>query len=291
MSRVVVLVNKDFEYTGFIEGLRNTVNVHAGTNGRQAECRFRNMIADIYCIQNLFKPGENSSNSEVKYNYLKELFKSHAFCLDDVDAILSVSTAESTPVNQGFDGSLSRNGSVFVGHKFFLSDQSEHDATTQSHLPIGTESTLHTEHYDAGAINNGLYDLISAIPMQFKKAPNNSDINPKCCAGHSFTSVGVVNVMDYACYHKADEAAYNQARFDGDPMCIETTHGVVVKALHNVREGRSVPQVVFISPIVDRYLKFDEDVDGKYGKQNFVCSYNGGVTVGHMLRVLNTFLK
>jgi len=291
MKRIAVLVNKDFEYAGFIEGLRDTIEVHAGTNGRNAECRFDNLIADIYCIQNLFSKYENSSHSELKYKYLKDLFKSNAFRIEDCDGILSFSTSESTPQNQGEDGTISRNGCVHVGNRFFLSDQRDNDKTTHSYLDIGSEISNNTEeYYEIPLCGYLLYDILNTRKMNLRKPPHNPSDRPRCLANFRYTSIGVVNVMDYSCYTKSDEDAYKEyidACVD-IPAGIETTHGVVVKALKDVckETGKDIP-VNFISPIVDRYLKFDEDVDGKYGKQNYVCSYNGGVVTGHMLKILN----
>lgn len=297
MKRIAILVNKDFEYAGFIEGLRDTVEIYTGTNGRAAECRFDNLNADIYCIQNLFKEGENSSNSELKYGYLKDLFKSNAFRIKDCDGVLSFSTSESTPFIQGGIRGHSRNGCVYVGNRFFLSDQHVNDNTTTSHLKIGDKKTSFSEFYSEKPIYSKLYDFLNLIDMKLKTAHINPSDKTCCIANSVFAGIGVVNVIDYSCYKKADKAAYKL--FHNYPIAyapfteaigIETTHGVVVKALREVcldlRLDKEVP-VNFISPIVDRYLKFDEDVDGKYGKQNFTCSYNGGVVTGHMLNILN----
>jgi len=301
MKRIVVLVNKDFEYAGFIEGLRDTVRVYSGTNGRDVECRFDNLIADIYCIQNLFKEGENSSNSELKYGYLMDLFKNNTFRINDCDGILSFSTSESTPINQGTDGNESKNGCVYVGNTFFLSDQKENDPTTLSNLKIGLKTTNNTEIYYEQPICDGLYEVLNFMKMNLRSAHMNSSNKVECIADKSFTGIGVVNVMDYSCYRTADEIAYKKFIDTHDcnkdlPIGIETTHGVVMKAINDIMcemkmkaempSDKNIP-VNFISPIVDRYLKFDDDVDGKYGKQNFICSYNGGVVTGHMLKILN----
>jgi len=305
MKRVVILVNKDFEYKGFVEGLRDTVPVYAGTNGRDAECRFNNLLVDIYCIQHLFNEGENSSNSEVKYNYLSELFKSNEFRLEDVDGIYSVSTSESTPIGQGKDGTESRNGCVYLGSKFFLSDQSKNDDGTESHLEVGSSNTDFSEFHVESEVHHGVFLTLRSDEMKFKEAP----LNPaeKTCHIYDENSacIGVVNVMDYSRYKYADKSAYDmflKQRLEnityGSPIGIETTHGVVVKALKETcselklkdkrNRDKNIP-VNFISPIVDRYLHFDEDVDGMYGKQNFVCSYNGGVVTGHILKWINVW--
>jgi len=297
-KRIVILVNKDFEYKGFIEGLRDIIPVYSGTNGRDAECRFNNLVADIYCIQNLFKKDENSSNSEVKYDYLKELFKSNVFRLEDCNGILSFSTSESTPFSQGADSTESKNGCVYIGNKFFLSDQIRNDKNTWSNLDIGNKHSNYTEFYTKDSICNGLYECLNKTNMNLKPAYKNSASYLRCIAGSAFVCIGVVNVMNYSCYKKADKSAYEQFRkkhysLDSFPISIETTHGVVVKALKDtckeLKLKKDIP-VNFISPIVDRYLKFDNDVDGKEGKQNFICSYNGGIVTGYALQIMNTLM-
>ncbi len=292
MKRTIVLVNKDFEYRGFIEGLREVIPVSSGTNGRDAECRIKNVLADVYCIEHLFDEKENSSNSHVKYGLLKKLFRSNEFRIGDVEAVLSVSTAESTPDVQGKGGEESRNGCVYVGNRFISYDQRLCDPTTKSDLELDGGPEEDSELFNEKEICDGLYAALNKTDMAFKWPYRNASANLGCTAGDDFVSVGVVNVMDYSCYKDADAEAYKAYASYGQhkPVCIETTHGVVVKAFNRVcRElgCATCAPVAFVSPIVDRYLKFDEDVDGKYGRQNFVCSYNGGVATGHILSILN----
>lgn len=77
----------------------------------------------------------------------------------------------------------------------------------------------------------------------------------------------------------------------GIPVGIETTHGVVRMAAGNVYSA-DVP-VIFVSPITDRFVRFDVDVTSteketeKTKKQNYVCSYKGGVALGCIMKYLN----
>lgn len=298
MKRTVILVNKDFEYKGFIEGLRKTLPVYAGTNGRDAECRLDVLNADIYCIQHLFGKGENSSNSEVKFGLLKKLFIDKVFGLKNVDYLISVSTSESTPAIQGDVCSDSRNGCVYIGNRFFISDQSKYDETTSSHLVIGNAESGNTEVYSDEPIYSDLYNAINKTQMNLEPVTHNPAKELKCIAGVDFMSIGVANVMDYSCYKKADAAAYDWfvSHYSDTsiiPIGIETTHGIVKKAFETSSREQFIKNnipVMFVSPITDRYLKFDEDVDGTDGKQNFECSYNSGIATGNVLILLNKLL-
>lgn len=181
-----------------------------------------------------------------------------------------------------------------IGNRFFLSDEQAYDLDTWSHLPIGDDKSSYTEYYNTKSICDDLYkDINSSFDFtDLKPAYRNSAEPLFCSASEDYVSVGVVNVMNYSCYKKADKSAYNQFlnskhSKNTKPIGIETTHGVVVKALKDtckeLKLKKDIP-VNFISPIVDRYLRFDEDVDGKEGKQNFICSYNGGIVVANIFK-------
>lgn len=71
----------------------------------------------------------------------------------------------------------------------------------------------------------------------------------------------------------------------------DITHGVVRMAAGNVYSA-DVP-VIFVSPITDRFVRFDVDVTSteketeRTKKQNYVCSYKGGVALGCIMKYLN----
>lgn len=93
----------------------------------------------------------------------------------------------------------------------------------------------------------------------------------------------------YGLFYK--EAAKAKGFDFGIPVGIETTHGVVRMAAGNVYSA-DVP-VIFVSPITDRFVRFDVDVTSteketeKTKKQNYVCSYKGGVALGCIMKYLN----
>ena len=62
---------------------------------------------------------------------------------------------------------------------------------------------------------------------------------------------------------------------------METTL-IVVKMAEDAVMGDWTP-VLFVTPIVDRYRHFNDDVDDKWGNQNLTCSYNAGVVVANIL--------
>lgn len=315
MKKVVILVNKEFEYKGFKEGIESVlsnaelarrVSLREDNIDLQKTIKkkpletyvFENLKVDVYCIQYLFPKGENSSNSEAKFNYLKNLLGKE-LKLEDIDYVMSFSTSESTPESQqmfGYKPDGSVNGCVFVGNRFFLSDRHDNDPTSPSRLVIGNPASGKTEYYEDPVIHDLLYAKINKAPITLKPVPFASAANLICYAGSDFACVGVVNVMDYNAYEKADEAAYNLFKDLSAkenyriPMCIETTHGVVKKALDFVQKEKSYAKeipVMFISPITDRYKHFKDDVQGD---QNHICSYNGGVATGHILKILNKLL-
>lgn len=297
MKKVVMLVNKAFEYEGFRRGVAD-VYAHRDFTGTLmlnedehkkvrpftkpiATYSFKNLDVDVYCIEYLFGRDENSSNSEVKYNLLVSLLNS----IKETgipDYVVSVSTSESTLDSQGGESS-SANGCVYVGNRFFLSDQRSSDPDTKSHLDIPVD------YFADAVILDSLYDCINAAKMDLRPVPRASASILKCVASPESVCLGVVNVMNYACYPKADKAAYEACGTShGERIGIETTHGVVKMAVANTL-GEKVP-VMFVSPITDRYEKFSEDV-GDDGEQNFACSYNGGVATANILALLDKLLQ
>ena len=104
-KKVLLLVNKDFEYAGYRAGVEyqmtagKTPNVtlvkrdtRTGPNKYDPSC-----IYDItqgqhkfnvreYCISYLFNEGENTSNSEIKFGHLKKLISA-----EKPDFVISVS--------------------------------------------------------------------------------------------------------------------------------------------------------------------------------------------------------
>ena len=293
---IMILVNKDFEYAGYREGVEHRITSkkipHLYITGRRAgtiynffnpSCEY-DLVTDTgthkireFCISYLFEEKDNSSNSEIKYGHLQKLIST-----EKPDYIISVSTSESTAEMQN-NGPV--NGCVIMGTKFYAKDCRDYDKPKPaSHLTVTTYAENDPPFYN-------FYNLINAnqqVLTDGMRAVKNYSANTlSCITDPKYVSLGVVNITNYACYKDADPATYedfiNAAEYKGlIPEGLETTHTVVKKAAKEAVTGKDIP-VLFVSPIVDRYERFDDDVDGKWGEQNRSSSFNAGVVVANML--------
>lgn len=126
-------------------------------------------------------------------------------------------------------------------------------------------------------------DTVSQKAKSKFRAALNSPAEQLFCEGNNgYTSVGVVNVTNYKAYSVADKAAFEFC-VNSYPICvcIETTHGIINMSVKSAFK-KDTPPVLFVSPITDRYLHFDEDV-GTSGLQNYIAGYNAGIAVGELL--------
>ena len=115
MRKVLILVNKDFEYAGYRAGVEYQMtagnapsvtlvkrDASRGPNKMNASCEYtfkqgkEEISVKEFCISYLFADGENTSNSEIKYKYLQKLIAQEL-----PDFVISVSTSESTKESQG----------------------------------------------------------------------------------------------------------------------------------------------------------------------------------------------
>ena len=296
---IMILVNKDFEYAGYREGVEHRITSlktpHLHITGRKSgtiyhfdepSCEY-DLVTDTgthkireFCISYLFENGENSSNSEKKYEHLKKLIAT-----EKPDYIISVSTSESTSEMQG-NGSI--NGCVVMGSKFYAKDcKDDDDPKETSKLPIKTNyyETINPLFYDFFILINANQQVLTDGMMPAKYYPTKKF---SCITNPNYVSLGVVNITNYARYKIADPKTYeefiNFKKSDEKHKNLiseglETTHFVVKMA---ALEKGNIP-VLFVSPIVDRYERFDDDVDGKWGEQNRISSFNAGVAVANML--------
>ena len=296
---IVILVNKDFEYEGYREGFDRRIaigKVHRvktvsqdlskGPDKMKPSCIYFWDIghtATEYCISYMFPDPKHSSNSEDKYKLLDELF--NKWIEDKIDYIISVSTSESTPEGQGGDSEThSVNGCVFLGNRFFARDCSYLDPTSESHLKVPAKFDVCPEIYP------GFYEDLAdegnkeRIMDGMMKVQNRPAEGLSVYADEKNACLGVINVMDYGIYGKADEATYKMFKetspYNDIPVGLETTHAVV----KIVADKNNKIPVLFVSPITDRYLKFEEDVQGN---QNHDCSFNAGVVVANLLEFLS----
>ena len=109
-------------------------------------------------------------------------------------------------------------------------------------------------------------------------------------------ALGSINVTDYTLYtQKDEETASDYLRACGSDSdkykgaSLETTHGLIyaitLDCLREASFGKiTVPPFIFISGVVDRYLKFDEDVNPTVYAQNVSGAHNAGVAVAFALQ-------
>ncbi len=289
-KKILVIINKSWECEPFMEAVKECGfldRVLADTEGSDQEeqaaegqsprirgaYRLRKEDVIIRCIEDLMDPGKGKSNSQEKHRVLPKCIRA-----DAPDLVISVSTAESTPEAQNFpeaalpDGK-SLNGCVLVGGQYFMYDAREYDPASESKLDVATFDIL---KYDE-ALFETFQGLSGEVYEKFLEPPHHPAKEGCVLAASKYGCVGVVNVEHYEKYEEADPAAYE--KYDKDkklypPMSIETTHGIV-----RMSTPDDTP-VIFVSPVVDRYKSFSEDVEGD---QNHHCAYNSGVAVSGYL--------
>lgn len=295
-KKITVVVNKAWEYEPFFNAITNSVlrakglpdptdiaEVSEPMKIPRAKMSLMNIDVVFRCVQNMMDPNVNKSNSEAKMVHMPGYLAT-----DNADLIISVSTAESTPelaniLARSKDASI--NGSVIIGNRFFMSDQR---AVEGDHPESNLEVKKYVQYSDERfAI---LYRKINAVSSQVVKnfIPQKNAPAPKMFlhASDELASVGVVNIVHYENYPKADENSLKEFRKSGIadmPACLETTHGIVSMAANP--DGMPPIPVIFVSPITDRYLHFSSDVDDV---QNYVAAFNSGIAVGEMLVLINS---
>ena len=159
---IVIFVNKDFEYNGYIEGIdsrdyctildRVFEDTEARPNKMTPSRIYKfgdNAIrATEYCISYMFSDLKYTSSSEQKYKLLYELLSEKIDCIPDY--VISVSTSESTPESQGGDSDTnSINGCVLLGNQFYARDCRDIDpGSGSSPLPDapGGGHAIHSKH-------------------------------------------------------------------------------------------------------------------------------------------------
>ncbi len=291
--RIAIIVNKRREVEGFLDGLRGSgllpgleiKDQHAplAPYYRMTEWRMNagleQMDFTVRCIEDIMPPADSrvpetsGSHSQQKAMLLPGYLRDN-----NADLVVSVSTAESTPSIQPSDTSL--NGSVVLGGGFYTFDAHRFDPTSPSRLI--------PPPFAGNNVDERIYQLLDSPELRseaigrFQTPPHTPAKPMRILCDPNYICVAAINVIHYQAYEQADPEAYQACvREHGDkyPATIETTHGIV-------RMSAGDTPTIFVSPITDRYTKFNEDVDPQ-GKQNTAASYNAGVAVALFLRELD----
>lgn len=288
--RMEIIVNKQFEVEPFLDALdkcgflyEKPVESHTPPAGvdRMADFRRKYILGwwevTIRCIEDMLPPNDpdivetSGSHSQMKAMLLPGYIRK-----DKPEVVLSVSTAESTPELQV--GGLSQNGCVALGSTYYMYDARRLDPTSPSKLDVKHSAFTSRPAPDVWA---ALVDVAAkTAPARFQAPPHAPAPEMKVLAYPNAMAVGILNVVHYDVYEKADPVAYSAARNECGRtnflVSLETTHGIVATSA-------GVIPTIFMSPITDRYTKFAEDVDDR---QNYVAGYNAGVTTAVLLDAL-----
>lgn len=225
------------------------------------------LSAVVWCIEDLMRPGANTSSSAEKAVQLEALFKSEK----EVDLVIAFGTG-------GFnDRHTSFNGSVVIGSEFFSYNAVPDNPDSQFRHP-GLNRHLPTNLPDARA--KDLFKIFSdkfrdIVESKLLPTPNEPARKPKVMAASNFVAISNVNITNYNDYAWADDEglkAYHEQNVKSPVGSIETTHGMI-------RLCCDWP-VIFVSAISDRLGYFASEVSPG---QNFVASFNGGVFLSYFI--------
>jgi hypothetical protein len=105
----------------------------------------------------------------------------------------------------------------------------------------------------------------------------------------NYIALGDVNVTDYTKYTEKDLETGEDffAKYLGniDGVSLETTHCLIYLTAKDYNNNQN-PPFMFVSGVVDRYTKFDEDVRPKVYAQNVSGAHNAGVAVAYIIAKL-----
>ncbi len=228
---------------------------------------------EVWCISDLLEhlpdKGKWQSSSERKAERLPEMFRGEPPSL-----VIAVGTAAA-----GDRSSL--NGSVVVGTKCFLHNSRPNGANPDSNWQAGpfdllVDSSLSKEKFTELLEPSGLPQVEAT--KRFLPAPLNGAQRPAVLVEYNAVALANINVTDYRDYKATDAetlAAFQRLYPSGVLGSLETTHGLI-RAIGS-------PSFLFVSGIVDRLGRFDDDVDPRPYAQNSSGAHNAGVTVAWLL--------
>jgi hypothetical protein len=250
-------------------------------------------IIEIWCISDLLSnsPANQQSSSEEKmkllpiiFNYLNDGQKL------DVELVVAVGTASSGPsaaINPTFNTD-NINGSVVIGSKVFL--YNGWDIKSKSNFQC---SNCWGEIFSSGT--NEFWQTLQKMDFSpYEKLLLCSPTNPSPLKQHvyvneNYIGLGDVNVTDYTKYAQKDLEAGQKffAKYprNVDGVSLETTHCLIYLTARNFNKGQD-PPFLFVSGIVDRYTKYNDDVKPKAYAQNTSGAHNAGIAVACIISQL-----
>jgi hypothetical protein len=228
---------------------------------------------EVWCIEDLLPAGLDVRSSAAKARILPALVGGNSIAL-----VVAVGTAASVTVE-------SQNGSVIIGTNTFMHDP--HVEHSTSHWNPPHPDALVSSAMDAATFRNvvGSEADLTAIDQFFLPAPIAPALRARVFADRSFVALADINVTrsdDYAIADPTVVRAYRRLGNNAPIGSLETTHAVI-------RACTSAP-FFFISGITNRIGAFDAEVAPRFDAQNFVASYNAGVTVAALAQRMLYYL-
>lgn len=224
--------------------------------------------AEVWCISDLLEhlpdEGKHQSSSQRKAERLPVLLER-----GQPDLVIAVGTATVA-------GPDNLNGCVVAGTSVFAHNGDAANPNSQWAWAFDTVVGSSVSPTTFASMT----DVSTSVAPRLLPTPRAPAPEGALLARHDHVALATVNVTDYAKYAPADAmtlAAFSAAPAHGRPGSLETTHAVIRATLGD--------RFVFVSGIVNRLGRFDEDVGGPgiNSSQNFAGAYNTGVCVAWML--------
>jgi hypothetical protein len=221
----------------------------------------------VWCIEDLLDPDDRRTTSST---LLKNRALRSIFATSQPDFVVAFGTA-------GLPDLDHCNGCVVIGSRVFIHDDSR--TSTPAEDRWNSPSARLLESSVAADFFRTIPDEVRhSAEARMLAAPIHPAAPPVVMAGHSFTSIGIVNVTNWDDYTWADGAGCDEFRTvmpKGRVGSVETTHGLI--------RTQSEAPFLFVSAITDTDGLFDREVSPRPYSQNFACAHNGGVAVAWLL--------
>lgn len=231
---------------------------------------------EFWCVSDLMDhlpdKSKYQSSSERKAEHLPIMFAQQP------DLCVAVGTAA------GGSEYRSINGSVVVGTKCFMHNAKPNGANPDSNWDVGPFGVVIDSDVTPAEFAPFLSmesPIARTVSSAFIRPPNNSATPPAVLADYDAVALNTINVTDYRDYDAADAEtikAFRAVSQKGTMGSLETTHGLI--------RVFGASRFLFISGIVNRPLRFPEDVDTAVYAQNTTAAHNAGVVTAYALKVL-----
>jgi hypothetical protein len=289
-SRIVIVVNKWWEADPFCGALVNDrarpptlTNIRASNYPatrlprppagapRPADppvvprlaCQLADATVEVWCLEELMNPAENSSSSAEKARVLGPALASGPA----PDLVVAIGTA-------GSPSHVRSNGSVVIGSQTFVHDPKAGVADRTGLWTPPQPDQVVVSPFPARKLVQADEQARYAAEARFLKPPIDPAATPLIVAGTGLISVSVVNITNYDDYVWADREAIDTFRAhstSGQVGSVETTHGVI-------RAASNAP-FLFVSGLTDTEGLFDYQVTARVYAQNFVAAHNAAIAL------------